>query len=591
MYLTSTTTPEDVKALDASQLPELCREVRQVIIDESAANGGHIAPNLAVVELTVALHRVFSSPTDKIVFDVSHQCYAHKLLTGRAQAFLNPTRHGVVSGFSNPDESEHDLFAMGHTSTSVSLACGLAKARDLAGEKHDVVAVIGDGSLSGGLAFEGLSNAAELDSGLIIVVNDNEQSIAENHGGLYGNLAELRATKGTAQNNFFCTLGLDYRYLEDGNDVLALVAALEELRGCTRPTVLHIHTVKGLGLSFAEADPESWHHVGPFDVATGKRACKRGATDVGPDYAKITGKILLEHMKSDRSVVGISAATPYIMGFTPEMRAEAGDQFVDPGIAEEHAVTYAAALATAGAKPVFGVYGTFLQRAYDELWHDLCLNDAPATLLVFGSSAAANTDQTHLSYFDISMLGGLPNLRYLAPVCVEEYESMLEWAIDHREHPVAIRVPAAGAILRPDLAPAANSDWSTCSHQTVRAGADVAILALGSAFELGEKVAETLAAEHGLEPTLINPRFASELDAPALNSLAADHRAVITIEDGILEGGWGEKVAAHLAPTALRCRAFGIAKGFPDRIGAEELFARNGMTPENMAAVAMKMLG
>ena len=591
MYLTSTTTPEDVKALDASQLPELCREVRQVIIDESATNGGHIAPNLAVVELTVALHYVFSSPTDQIIFDVSHQSYAHKLLTGRAQAFLDPAHYGEVSGFANPDESEHDLFAMGHTSTSVSLACGLAKARDLAGKTHDVIAVIGDGSLSGGLAFEGLSNAAELGSGLIVIVNDNEQSIAENHGGLYGNLAELRATHGAAENNFFRALGLDYRYLEGGNDVLALTDALEDLRGCTRPTVLHIHTAKGLGLSFAEADPESWHHVGPFDIATGERRAKRGHAHVGPDYAKITGELLLRRMKADRSVVGISAATPYIMGFTPDMRAAAGDQFVDPGIAEEHAVTFAAALAKAGAKPVFGVYGTFLQRAYDELWHDLCLNDAPATLLVFGCSAAANTDQTHLSYFDISMLGGLPNLRYLAPVCVEEYKSMLEWAIDHREHPVAIRVPAAGAIERPDLAPAADEDWGTCSYRTVRTGSEVAVLALGSAFELGEQTVDTLAAGHGIEATLINPRFASELDAAALDALAAEHRAVITIEDGILEGGWGEKVAARLAPTAIRCRAFGIAKGFPDRVPAAELFARNGMAPTNMAAAAMELIG
>ncbi len=591
MYLTSTTTPEDVKALDRCQLPELCREVRAAILEDSAAHGGHVAPNLGVVELTVALHRVFSSPTDKIVFDVSHQCYAHKLLTGRGAAFLEPAHTGEVSGFSNPEESEHDLFAMGHTSTSVSLACGLAKARDLAGEHHDVVAVIGDGSLSGGLAFEGLSNAAELGSGFIIVVNDNEQSIAENHGGLYGNLAELRAAKGAAQNNFFRALGLDYRYLEEGNDVLALVDALEALRGCSSPCVLHVHTTKGLGFAPAEADPESWHHVGPFDIATGAKQAVHASDRSGKSYADITGELLLARMQRDPRVVGISAATPYIMGFTQERRAAAGEQFVDPGIAEEHAVTYACGLAAAGAKPVFGVYGTFLQRAYDELWHDLCLNNAPATLLVFGCSVFANNDQTHLSYFDISMLGGLPNLRYLAPVCREEYTSMLEWAIDHREHPVAIRVPAAGTVSRADLAPAPGESWDTCRYQTVRAGSRVAMLALGSAFELGEKVADLLRSEHGVEATLINPRFATELDCAALDALAADHEAVITIEDGILEGGWGEKIAAYLAPTKLACRAFGIRKGFPDRVCASELLEQMGMTPENMAAEAMRLLG
>lgn len=591
MLLTQTTTPEDVKALNRAELPQLCGEIRQAILESSAAVGGHVAPNLGVVELTVALHRVFNSPTDKIVFDVSHQTYAHKALTGRAYTYIDPERYGEASGFANPDESEHDLFAMGHTSTSVSLGCGLAHARDLAGDTYNVITVIGDGSLSGGLAFEGFNNAAELDSNLIIIVNDNDQSIAENHGGLYRNLAELRASNGTCERNVFRAMGLDYRYLDAGNDVLALVDALQELRNIDHPIVLHVSTAKGKGFEPAQSDPERWHHVGPFDMATGRKLCPGHPSEPAPrTYADITGEALSAAIERDPQVVGITAATPYIMGFTPELRAAAGKQFVDVGIAEEHAVTFATALARSGAKPVFGVYGTFLQRAYDELWHDLCLNDAPATILVFGASIFGTTSETHLSFFDISMLGGLPNMHYLAPACMEEYLSMLSWSLDHREHPVAIRVPGIGLVSRPDLAPAEDTDYSAVRYNVVRQGRDVAVLALGDFFELGERVANRLAAEYGIEATLVNPRFATELDREFLDSLVAEHRVVVTLEDGILDGGWGARVACYLACTPVRARTFGIAKGFPDRYDPNELLAQNGMTVENMAAEAARLL-
>lgn len=591
MLLTQTTTPEDVKALDRAELPLLCGEIRQAILESSAAVGGHVAPNLGVVELTVALHRVFNSPIDKIVFDVSHQTYAHKALTGRAYTYIDPERYGEASGFANPDESEHDLFAMGHTSTSVSLGCGLAHARDLAGDTYNVITVIGDGSLSGGLAFEGFNNAAELDSNLIIIVNDNDQSIAENHGGLYRNLTELRASNGTCERNVFRAMGLDYRYLDAGNDVLALVDALQELRNIDHPIVLHVSTAKGKGFEPAQNDPERWHHVGPFDMATGRKLCPGHPSEPAPRiYADITGEALSAAIERDPQVVGITAATPYIMGFTPELRAAAGKQFVDVGIAEEHAVTFATALARSGAKPVFGVYGTFLQRAYDELWHDLCLNDAPATILVFGASIFGTTSETHLSFFDISMLGALPNMRYLAPACMEEYLSMLSWSLDHREHPVAIRVPGIGLVSRPDLAPAEDTEYSAVRYNVVRQGRDVAVLALGDFFELGERVANRLAAEYGIEATLVNPRFATELDREFLDSLAAEHRVVVTLEDGILDGGWGERVACYLACTPVRTRTLGIAKGFPDRYDPNELLAQNGMTVENMAAEAVRLL-
>ena len=572
MYLEHITSPEDVRALPASALPALAKEIRAGIVESSAVVGGHIGSNLSVVELTIALHRVFTTPRDKVVFDVSHQTYAHKMLTGRASAFLDPARYEEVSGFSSPAESEHDLFAMGHTSTSVSLACGLVTARDLAGEKYDVVAVIGDGSLSGGLAFEGLDNAAELGSGLIIVVNDNEWSIAPNHGGIYRNLAELRATRGASEHNVFRALGLDYRYLENGHDIAALEDALRDLRGTDRPVVLHIHTKKGQGFAPAEADPESWHHAVPFDLATGEPT---GASS-GEDYAQITAAYLSERMAADKSVVTVSAATPYIMGFTPELRERAGAQFVDVGIAEEHAVTYVTGLARAGARPVLGIYATFLQRSYDELWHDLCLNAAPAVILVFGASAYGTTDATHLGFYDIAMLGDMPGLTYLAPTCQEEYLDMLEWALAYREGPVAIRVPVMSVESRPDFS---RPSGYARGYEVVRRGADVALLALGDLFPLGEKIANELRDAYGINATLVNPRVATTVDDKLLEELARGHRLVVTLEDGIREGGFGERYAARLAACDdVRVLCYGLPRAFPDRYDPSELLASCGMS-------------
>ena len=581
--------PQDFKALDAAELPLLCDEVRRAILTSASQVGGHLAPNLGVVELTVALHRVFDSPHDKIVFDVSHQSYAHKMLTGRAAAYLDPAHYGEVSGFLNPCESDHDLFSIGHTSTSVSLACGLAKARDLAGEHYDVVAVIGDGSLSGGLAFEGLDNAAVLGSGIIIVVNDNDQSIAENHGGIYGALAELRATHGAAESNLFRAMGFGYAYIEAGNDVQALVDALESLRGTDHPVVLHIHTKKGAGYEPAEHEPELWHHVGAFDLATGEKRKLIGGDVPSGSYADLTATHLLARMERDRSIVAITAGMPYVLGFTPERRAHAGSQFVDVGIAEEHAVTFSAALAASGAKPVFGVYGAFLQRSYDELWHDLCLNSAPATIIDIGSSAFGANAETHLNFFDLAMLGGLPNLHVLAPTCREEYLAMLDWSLDQQDMPVVIRMPIGSPVSRPELAPASDATFDTPSYQVVREGAGVAILALGGFFSLGEQVAEALA-EHGVQATLVNPRFATELDEDFLRTLPKRHRVVITLEDGVLEGGWGEKVARSLATTSMRTRCYGIPRNFYDRFDPQELLASCGITVEGIANATLKLL-
>lgn len=588
MYLEHVTSPEDVRALPASALPALADEVRAAIIERTSAIGGHTGSNLAAVELTIALHRVFETPRDKIVFDVSHQSYAHKMLTGRAAAFLDPARYAEASGFSNPGESEHDLFSMGHTSTSISLACGLASARDLAGETYDVVAVIGDGSLSGGLAFEGLDNAVELGSGLIIVVNDNEWSIAPNHGGIYRSLADLRATQGASEHNVFRALGLDYRYLEDGHDVAALEAALSELRGTDHPVVLHVHTEKGHGYAPAAANPEGWHHAVPFDVATGAVRPGAAAHPADENYANVTGALLTDWMQTDPRVVAVNAATPYIMGFTPELRAHAGRRFVDVGIAEEHAVSYVTGLARAGARPVLGIYATFLQRAYDQLWHDLCLNALPATILVFGASAFGTTDVTHLGFFDIPMLGSMPGLTYLAPTCIEEYLDMLSWSIEHEGGPVAIRVPVAGGVTsRPDFA---RSDDYAHGWEVLREGSQVALLALGDFLPLGEKVADALAAG-GVSATLVNPRLATTPDEALLGRLAADHRVIVTLEDGILDGGFGERCARALAAGDVRTLCYGLPRAFVDRYDPAELLARCGITVEGIAADALAARG
>lgn len=588
MYLEHVNSPEDVRALPASALPDLADEVRAAIIERTSAIGGHTGSNLATVELTIALHRVFETPHDKIVFDVSHQSYAHKMLTGRAAAFLDPTRYAEASGFSNPGESEHDLFSMGHTSTSISLACGLASARDLAGETYDVVAVIGDGSLSGGLAFEGLDNAVELGSGLIIVVNDNEWSIAPNHGGIYRSLADLRATQGASEHNVFRALGLDYRYLEDGHDVAALEAALSELRGTDHPVVLHVHTEKGHGYAPAAANPEGWHHAVPFDVATGDVRPGAAAHPADENYANVTGALLADWMQTDPRVVAVNAATPYIMGFTPELRERAGRRFVDVGIAEEHAVSYVTGLARAGARPVLGIYATFLQRAYDQLWHDLCLNGAPATILVFGASAFGTTDVTHLGFFDIPMLGSLPGLAYLAPTCIEEYLDMLSWSIEYEGGPVAIRVPVGGGVTsRPDFA---RPDDYAHGWEVLRRGSQIALLALGDFLPLGEKVADALA-EHGVSATLVNPRLATTPDEGLLGRLAADHRVIVTLEDGILDGGFGERCARALAAGDVRTLCYGLPRAFVDRYDPAELLARCGITVEGIAADALGALG
>ncbi|WP_290093071.1 1-deoxy-D-xylulose-5-phosphate synthase [uncultured Bacteroides sp.] len=574
MYIEKVNSPADVKKLSVGELNELSGEIRRVLLNKLSTHGGHVGPNLGMVEATIALHYVFDSPTDKIVYDVSHQSYAHKILTGRRAAFMNADEYDEVSGYSEPSESEHDFFVIGHTSTSVSLASGLAKARDLKGETGNVIAVIGDGSLSGGEAFEGLNVGAELGTNFIVIVNDNQMSIAENHGGLYRNLQQLRETDGQAPCNYFKAMGYDYLYVKDGNDVEQLIEAFRTVKDVNHPVVVHINTLKGKGYKLAEEQKERFHYSAPFDLETGNLTGEPGE---GEDYADLTADYLLQEMKKDPTVVGITAGTPTVFGFTPERRKEAGRQFIDMGIAEEQAVAMASAIAAGGGKPVFGVYSTFIQRAYDQLSQDLCINNNPALILVFWGSLSSMNDVTHLCLFDIPVIGNIPNMVYLAPTCREEYMAMLEWGIRQTEHPVAIRVPANGVIRR-DIEPEKDYGKILNRYEVSHRGEKVAILGLGSFYQLGEAVAARLKEEKGVDATLVNPRYITGVDEALLDDLKQDHTLVITLEDGVLDGGFGEKIARYYGPSDMKVLNYGVKKEFIDRYDVEEQMKKNRLT-------------
>ena len=573
MYIEKIDGPADLKTFSVKELDILSDELRQVLLKKVSEHGGHIGPNLGMVEATVALHYVFHSPIDKVVFDVSHQSYIHKMLTGRKEAFIYPERYDEVSGYSEPSESEHDFFVIGHTSTSVSLACGLAKARDLKGDKENIIAVIGDGSLSGGEAFEGLNNAAELDSNFIVLVNDNQMSIAENHGGMYKNLQLLRETDGKAECNFFKTFGFDYLYVKEGNNVHALIEAFSKIKDIDHPIVVHINTVKGKGYRFAEENKEKFHAGGPFDLATGQPKMDAGGKE---NYGNLTAEYLLDKMKKESTLIAITSATPTIFGFNPERRKQAGKQFIDAGIAEEHAVAMASAIAKNGGKPVFGVFSTFIQRAYDQMSQDLCINNTPALILVFGGSMSSMTDVTHLGYFDIPLISNIPNMVYLAPTNKEEYFAMMEWGIMQTSHPVAIRVPANGVISSGEKI---DEDYGLLNRYKVNvSGSKVAIIGLGSFYQLGESVVEELKNKANIDATLINPRYITGLDTKVLEDLKKNHTLVVTLEDGLLDGGFGEKVTRFYGPSEMKVLNFGVKKEFVDRFSVDELLRENHLT-------------
>lgn len=572
MYLEKINGPSDVKKLNDGELTALAAEMREALLQKLSRRGGHFGPNFGMVEAIIALHYVFDSPKDKLVFDVSHQSYCHKMLTGRKDAFLYEEHYADVSGYTNPEESEHDFFNVGHTSTSISLASGLAKARDLKGNHENVIAIIGDGSLSGGEALEGLDFASELDSNFIIVVNDNDMSIAENHGGLYKNLKNLRESNGTCECNLFKAMGLDYLYLNDGNDIRQLIDIFTKVKDIDHPIVVHINTKKGKGYAIAEQDKENWHWCMPFDVETGKSLVSFD----GEDYGDLTSDFLLDKMAKDPLVTAVVAAVPVAIGFTADKRKKAGRQFIDVGIAEEHAIAMVSGIAANGGKPVFGTHSSFIQRTYDQLSQDLCVNSNPATILVCTASVYGMNDVTHLGIYDIPLISNIPNMVYLAPTSKEEYFAMLDWSIEQTTHPVAIRIPCNGVVSTKEPV---DTDYSNLNkYQIKENGSDIAILALGDFFQLGEELAKAINEKTGSAPTLINPRYITGLDETLLENLKKNHQTIVTLEDGILDGGFGEKIARFYGPSNIKVYNYGLKKEFLDRYDVTEVLKNNRLT-------------
>ncbi len=563
--------PEDVKKLNIKELKMLAEEIREAILERNSKIGGHVGPNLGIVETTIALHYVFNSPYDKMVWDVSHQCYPHKLLTGRKKGFITDAGMQEISGYTNQNESEHDCFNVGHTSTSVSLACGLAKARDLSKQKHNVIAVIGDGSLSGGEALEGFNNAAVLGTNIIIILNDNEMSIAENQGGLYNNLRLLRETNGMAECNIFKALGFEYHYVADGNSIEDMIDALSSIKDTNKPTVLHIHTLKGKGYKPAEEDKETWHWNLPFNIKDGSQKWNMSGENVND----LTYNYLLEKIKKDNSIIAVNAATPGVFGLNSERRKTLGEHFVDVGIAEEHAIAYISALAKGGAKPIYLVMSSFIQRTYDQLSQDLALNSSPAVILIaWGGISGA--DMTHLCSFDISMTNNIPNLVYLAPTTIEEYLAMLDWSVEQNQYPVIIRQPKE--VIHSDSP--VDTDYSKLNtYKIEQKGEKIAIIAAGSFFKLGKEVVQELN-KHDINPTLINPRYLTGVDKKCLENLSIDHQLVITLEDGEIDGGFGEKVTRFYGASEMKVLNYGSFKEFTDRADLNELYERYHLTPE-----------
>ena len=579
MFLENISSPTDVKKLKIEDLKTLADETRAAVINKISNAGGHQGPNLGIVEVTVAFHYVFDSPRDKIVFDVSHQCYPHKILTGRKEAYLDSAHFKDVTGYTNPLESPHDHFTVGHTSTSVSLALGLAYGRDAVGEKYNVVALIGDGSLSGGEALEGLDSAGEYKKNMIIIVNDNEQSIAENHGGLYKSLKALRESNGQAENNIFKAFGLDYRYLDSGHDTTALVELFKSVKNIDHPVVLHIHTTKGKGLKYAEENRERYHAGGPFNVEDGSPKFKVGSEDM------TIADCLKNLLDTNPKAIVLNAATPGGLGFFKGVRekyAERG-QFIDVGIAEENATAMASGIAKAGGVAVFGTFAPFFQRTYDQMSHDVALNSSPATFLVLQPGAYGMNSNTHTALNDIQFFSNIPNFVYLAPATREEFVAMFNYATTQRKNPVGIRTP------RTFMASNAQdtTDYRVLKNKVLQKGKEAAIFAVGSLVPIALAAADKIKEQSGKEITVVNPLFLNGLDTELLDNLSKDHSLIVTIEDGIVDSGYGVNIASYFGDSKIRVKNLGISKAFHTDFNADELLAQNGISAEKLASLIL----
>lgn len=558
--------PQDVKQLDLAQMKQLASEIRTLILEKDAVLGGHLGPDLGIVEATIAYHYVFNAPKDKMVWDVSHQTYPHKMLTGRALAWLDPEHYEDVTPYSNPDESPYDYYAVGHTSTSIALATGMARARDLMGGKENIMALIGDGSMTGGLAYEGLNNAAIEKHNLVVVVNDNQMSIDDNVGGLVTALKKSRDSNGQTPENPFTAMGFDYRYVADGNDIEDMIAAFEAVKDVDHPILLHINTLKGKGYEPAIKDEANHHWVLPFDLKTDKTTVP--APD-GPTAASVALDEVIKRIKNDEKVLAINAAIPGSFGLD-KIKQNYPENYVDVGIAEQESVAFAAGAVKEGAVPVLFESSTFLQRAFDQLSHDVAANDLPVVMLVAGGGISSNS-KTHLGIFDQVMVGNLPNWIYLAPTTLNEEKAMLNWAINQRKHPVAIKIPTKPVPMGEEV----SADFDKIKYQ-VKPGKDVAILALGDFYTLGQEVAEKLNA------TLINPVSANILDKDSLDKLAKEHELIVTLEDNSLDGGFGQKVASYLGTNKVL--NFGQRCEYTDQVPLKQIYQDNHLTSEQIIA-------
>lgn len=586
MYIEKIKSPAFLKGLNLEELNIVADETRQAVLNRVSKHGGHVGPNLGFVEATVALHYVFDAPKDKLVFDVSHQCYPHKVLTGRASGFLgNVDDMNAISGYSSPAECpEYDNFEVGHTSTSISLATGLQKARDIKGTDENIIAIIGDGSLSGGESFEGLDEASELGTGIIVIVNDNEMSIAENHGGIYKNLRALRESRGTCEHNWFKAWGFEYKYLEEGNNIEKLIEVFKSVKGTDKPTVVHIHTEKGHGYAPAVANKEAWHWGLPFNLEDGSRPRKNDVDNIPQtapqeDYGTLFSDWMLREMKQDKTLIAVTAGTPAAAGFTVDKRKEAGKQHIDMGIAEEQAAAMISGMAKGGLHPVWTVYSTFIQRTYDQIAQDLCINSNPAVINVVGGGVNSMNDITHICLFDIPMLCSIPGLIYLAPTTCEEYFAMLRWAIQQDQKPVAIRVPSNGVVHTSE--PVDTEYGYEPKYKVIHKGKNVAIIAAGSFFQKGENVARLLT-EKGINATLVNPRYLNDVDTDTLEGLKTDHQLVVTLEDGCKDGGFGERIASFYGLSDMKVLVGGIKKGLYDRFDVNKLLSDNNLLDEQI---------
>ena len=613
--------PDDLKKLSASRLPEVAAELRRMIIDTCAGNGGHLAPSLGVVELTIALHRVFSTPTDKIVWDVGHQAYAHKILTGRREPFGTLRTLNGISGFPKRGESPHDAFDVGHSSTSISAATGYAAARDLDGRKNKVLAVIGDGSMTGGSAYEGMNHAGHLDKDLIVVLNDNEMSIAENVGALSNFLSRTSSSefvhrfkkdveaflkrvdvgKGVLhvarkiEDSFkgfftpgmlFEAFGFNYIGPIDGHDLPMLIETLENVKKLNDAVLVHVLTKKGKGYKPAEDNPSLFHGVGPFDIGTGKILKGKGGA---ASYTAIFGSALCKLAAEDERITAITAAMPDGTGLTAFAKEFPG-RFFDVGIAEQHGVTFAAGLAAEGLRPVFAVYSTFLQRAYDQVFHDVCLQNLPVTFALDRGGVVGSDGPTHHGAFDLSYLRHLPNMTLMAPKDENELQHMLATAIDLGQ-PAAIRYPRGngyGVPLDQTLHP-----LPIGKAEVLREGNDGALLALGSMVVPALEAAAMLEEQHGIRLTVVNARFVKPLDAALIRELAGKYGTLITLEENALQGGFGTAVLELLEEhgiSGIQVLRLGYPDSYIPQGEQHELRAMLGLDPAGISATVRSFL-